>query len=172
MKRVMIVGAPGSGKSTVAVRLGAMTGLPVFHMDRIHYLPGWVERGRAEKIAMANAIEASDAWIFEGGLSSTYDNRAARSDLIVWLDLPLLLRLWRVTRRVITTYGQTRPDLTENCPERFDLDFYRYILMTRRRSRARIARLLAEAGKPVRHLTSRGAVRDWLARVETVGLPG
>ncbi len=168
----MVVGAPGSGKSTLAIRLGRITALPVFHMDHIHWLPGWIERVRDEKIAMAHAVEARAEWIFEGGLSSTYDNRAVRADLIVWLDLPLPLRLWRVTRRIATNYDQTRPDLTENCPERFSAEFYRYIVTSNRRTQARLARLAAEAGKPLRHLTSPRAVRAWLARVEVAGLPG
>ena len=44
MRRVMVIGAPGSGKSTLARALGERTGLPVFHMDHIHHLPGWAER--------------------------------------------------------------------------------------------------------------------------------
>ncbi|ASJ73092.1 hypothetical protein IMCC3135_15040 [Granulosicoccus antarcticus IMCC3135] len=66
MKRVMIVGQPGSGKSTLAIRLGEATGLPVFHMDKIHYLPGWVERSATVKSAMTREIHAMEHWIFEG----------------------------------------------------------------------------------------------------------
>nr|WP_216665482.1 AAA family ATPase [Pseudoruegeria sp. HB172150] len=168
----MVVGAPGSGKSTLAVTLGQMTGLPVFHMDHIHWLSGWVEREKADKIEMAREIEARDAWIFEGGLASTYDSRAARSDLIVWLDLPLGLRLWRVVWRIVRTYGTQRNDLPEGCPEQVSPEFFRYILSSSRRTQARLARLVAEAGKPVRHLTSPRAVRRWVASVRQSGLPG
>ena len=44
MKRVMIVGQPGAGKSTIARQIGQRTGLPVVHIDKIHWMPGWVER--------------------------------------------------------------------------------------------------------------------------------
>lgn len=64
MRRVMLVGGPGSGKSTLARWLSAETGLPVFHMDHIHWKSGWVERERAEKVEMARAIEAQEFWIF------------------------------------------------------------------------------------------------------------
>ena len=53
MQRVMILGQPGSGKSTLAQKLGACTGLPVFHIDNIHWSPGWVERPSDEKTASA-----------------------------------------------------------------------------------------------------------------------
>lgn len=170
--RVMIVGAPGSGKSTLARRLGDLSGLPVFHMDHIHWKPGWEERTRPEKIALAQAVEAQAAWIFEGGLSSTFDARAARADLIVWLDLPIVLRLWRVATRTWKDYGKTRVDLTEGCEEYFDPEFYRYILTTRRRNRARLARLMEEAKTPYHRFRTRKAVSTWLACVETHGLPG
>ena len=64
MKRVMIVGGPGSGKSTLARQLGAITGLPVFHMDHIHWKPHWVERDRADKDLMTRVVHAKDSWIF------------------------------------------------------------------------------------------------------------
>ena len=170
VRRVMVVGAPGSGKSTLARVIGARTGLPVHHMDMIHWLPGWVERPRAEKIPMARAVEASERWVFEGGLSATYDTRAARADLIVWLDLPVGLRLWRcfVTRRWQHATGVVRADVPTDCPERFDWAFFHYIVTTRRRGLARIARLLDEfRGTPIVHLRSR---RDVAGFVET--LPG
>jgi adenylate kinase family enzyme len=172
MQRLMIVGAPGSGKSTLARQLGQATGLPVFHMDHIHWLPDWVERPVAEKRALAAGIEARPDWILEGGLASTYDNRAARADTLVWLDLPIGLRLWRVVARSWRYRGRNRPDLPVGCVERFDRgtrDFLWYILRTRRKNRARIAQLLRSAARPgLRsvHLRTRGQVTDWVDRQE------
>lgn len=147
MKRVMIVGGPGSGKSTLARRLGARTGLPVFHMDHIHWMAGWVERTPEEKAPLVRAVQAQDAWIFEGGHSRLYAERAARADTIIWLDVPVGIRLWRVTKRLATTVGQNRPDMADGCPERFDGEFFRFlgfIWRTRNSSRARIAAIFNE----------------------------
>ena len=93
---------------------------------------------------MARAVEAGERWIFEGGLSRTWPTRAARADLIVWLDIGLPLRLWRVLRRRWEHRGASRPDLPEDCPERLSWEFTSYILGTARRNRARM-RALAEA---------------------------
>ena len=83
----MIIGQPGSGKSTLGTRLGNITGLPVFHIDKeVHWLPNWVERDRADKSRMCAKIHAMDEWIFEGGHSSTWDERLALADLVVWLQ--------------------------------------------------------------------------------------
>lgn len=162
MQRVMIVGGPGTGKSTLARGLGAATGLPVHHMDRIHWLPGWVERDKVEKIRMARTIEETDAWIFEGSLSSTFPTRAARADTLIWLDLPVGLRLWRVTKRLIMTKG-TRPDLTEGCPERLSWDwlvFLKWIWDTRNSRRVQIRSLIVQnTHLKVHHLKTRADVR-------------
>jgi len=50
MQRVMIVGGPGSDKSTLAVMMGAITTLPVYHMDHIHWKPHWIERTAMKNI--------------------------------------------------------------------------------------------------------------------------
>ena len=146
--------------------MGAATGLPVHHMDLIHWQPGWQERPQAEKIALAHAIEDSAEWIFEGGLSATYDHRAARADRVIWLDLPVGLRLWRVTRRSLTGWGRVRPDMQDNCrenPLRLP-EFWSFIWRSRHASRQKIAALMAglPPGKGL-HLQSRAAVDAFLA---------
>lgn len=162
MQRVMIVGGPGSGKSTLARVVGAQTGLPVHHMDHIHWMSGWVQRARPERTAMAHAIETTQAWVFEGGFSTTYDHRAGRADTLVWLDLPVALRLWRVTRRLACHYGQRRPDMAEGCTETIHAetwDFYRWIWSTRHSHRVRLVRLISEHPHlEVHHLKSRADV--------------
>jgi len=145
VKRVMVVGAPGSGKSTLAVRLGTITGLPVFHMDHIHYQSGWVERDRDEKQRLANEIEAQASWIFEGGLSQSYANRCARADTVIWLDLPLSLRMGRILKRRLQYRGQSRPDMPENCPERLDAGFLHFMVRTRNSAREKLAQAIADA---------------------------
>ena len=169
MKRVMINGGPGSGKSTLARALGVSTGLPVYHMDQIHHMPGWEPRPLPEKIKMANAIEAKDEWIFEGGLSSTYENRATRADTLVWIDLPMTLRWFRVVKRLLTGYGKTRPDSAPDCPEKFHretLAFWKWIWDTRHSHRDRLNKLIADHPHlTVIHLKTRKAVGDFYAQI-------
>lgn len=156
MQRIMIIGGSGSGKSTLARRLGQRLDLPVYHMDReVHWLAGWVERPREEKTPIVEAIVAKDAWVFEGGHSSSYPQRLARADMLIWTDAPLWLRLWRVTWRSLRQRGQTRPDLADGCPEQLAglPEFWRYLLVNRRRIDARLATTFAEAEIPKHKLT-------------------
>lgn len=168
MKRVMIVGQPGSGKSTLARLIGEKTGLPVVHMDAaVHWKPGWVERTRPEKNELALGIERREEWVFEGNLSSTYDHRLTRCDTLIVMVFPLALRVWRVVKRTIRDYGRNRPDLPENCPERFDREFYDYIWVTRKTGVDRIMALVdkADADTQVHILRSRREVDYFLANL-------
>jgi adenylate kinase family enzyme len=155
-RRIMIVGQPGSGKSTLAARLGEVSGLPVIHIDRIHWQAGWVERSKAEKTRLCHEAEAGERWIFEGGHSATWPSRLARADLLVWLDRPVGLRLWRVLARAVTQLGRTRPDMADGCPERLRSlpEFVHYILTTAHSQRRKIGLLARSAACRVEHLRS------------------
>lgn len=169
MQRVMIVGQPGSGKSTLARELGQRTGLPVVHIDTIHWQPGWIERSRDEKTQLCLDVEARDCWIFEGGHSATWENRMARADLLIWIDRSATLRFLRVLRRTLLQRGQSRPDLPENCPERLANlpEFFRFMWRTKKTARAKMQQLLATAPSTCRvvYLRSNREARMFLASI-------
>lgn len=164
MKRVMIVGAPGSGKSTMARWVGAQTDLPVQHMDHIHWMSGWVERPHVDRVEMIRSVEESDRWVIEGGISKRYAARLARADILIWLDLPVTLRLWRVMLRSWRYRGRSCPDLPEGCPEKLDRDtltFLIWIWQNRNSSRQKIADIvhLHDGAAKIYHLRNPRSVR-------------
>ncbi|WP_373636868.1 AAA family ATPase [Yoonia sp. BS5-3] len=169
MQRVMITGGPGSGKSTLARIMGQRTGLPVYHMDQIHWMPGWVARPDADKIPMVLDVIAKEQWVFEGGNSVTYPDRVARADTFIWLDLPVSLRFYRVVWRTIRDRGTVRPDMAPDCPEGFHgetWDFWKWIWRTRNTARAKLAAIAANPGHmKVHHLTSRSQVAAFIANL-------
>ena len=155
MQRIMIIGSSGSGKSTLAQALGQHFDLPVYHMDReVHWLPGWQDRPAEDKPRIVADIVAREAWVFEGGHSSSYGARAARAEMLVWLDLPIGLRLFRIIRRALRDRGRTRPDMQDDCPERLDMlpEFIRFILRTRRDSRRKQRVVFQATDCPKHHL--------------------
>jgi len=128
MKRIMVIGCSGSGKSTLSLRLHKLLDLPIYHLDQIYWKPGWVESDRQEWIAAADRIIGQSEWIIDGNYGSTMDARMARADTIIYLDRSTLKCLYRITKRICQYKGSTRPDMTAECPERFDLEFYHYVL--------------------------------------------
>jgi len=160
VKRIMIVGQPGSGKSTLARTLGSILSLPVIHIDLIHWKSGWVERSGPEKDILCAEVHAQDEWIFEGGRSSTWSERLNRADVLIWLDMPLTLRAWRVFCRTLKHRGTNRPDLPEGCPENFNWEFTKWIWDTRHTGQEKMQRLYdgTPAEKQKYKLTSRDEV--------------
>ena len=118
----------------------------------------------ADKLVLVREVEARDAWILEGGLSTTFPERAARADTIVHLDAPVWPRFMRVVRRSWRYRGQSRPDLPDGCPERFgagQVEFWRFIWRTRRTARERMVRLMAEhARDPAKRTVTLGSFAE------------
>lgn len=168
MQRVMIIGQPGSGKSTLARKIGAAKALPVVHIDLIHWKAGWIERSGAEKDALIAVEHAKPKWVFEGGRSSTWPERLDRADTLIWIDLPLWLRMWRVLARTQRYRGISRPDLPEGCPEHYNWAFIKWIWDTRQRGRNQCKRLYeaAPATKDLFHLRNRGAVAAFVQELD------
>ncbi|MCL2445942.1 MAG: hypothetical protein FWD06_04155 [Oscillospiraceae bacterium] len=167
-QRIMVFGSSGSGKSTMARRIGEATGLPVVHMDTIWWEPGWVSRPRDEVYAMHAAAIAEPAWVFDGNYSSTRDERMQRADTVIFLDFNRFTCLCRVLKRRVMFHGKTRPDLTEGCPEKIDLAFLKFVWVHFPRKRPGVLTWLAEIPphKQVFHLKGRCAVKRFLAGLE------
>lgn len=164
-QRIVIVGCSGSGKSSLARALSARLDLPVIHLDALYWRPGWTPSSNETFRARVAKAVAGDAWICDGGYSSTYDLRLPRADLVIWLDRSRWRCLWRVVIRWLTHIGRTRADMGPDCPEKIDLEFVLFIWNWRRRNRptleAGLARFAPEA--PLTVLRSDRQVADFLA---------
>ncbi|MFC7022857.1 AAA family ATPase [Promicromonospora thailandica] len=86
MRRVSVVGASGSGKSTFARRLAQRLGAPYVELDALHWGPGW--RPRADFARDAGRAVATDLWVVDGNYSVVRDAVWARADTVVWIDPP------------------------------------------------------------------------------------
>ena len=144
MRRVLVIGSGGAGKSTFAARLGAKTGLPVVHLDACYWHAGWVPTPKDEWARAVDAMTAEDAWVMDGNYGGTLDRRLAACDTVVFLDLPRSLCLWRVLRRALRYRGRTRPDMATGCPERLTWEFVRWIWEYPRTRRPEILRRLTQ----------------------------
>ena len=139
----MIVGLSGSGKTTFALQLGELTGLPVFHCDQLDKRNGkhLAVKPRAK---VYRDVHAKECWIIEGSLFAAKE-RLAFADTVIWLDRGIGSRLYRVMVRNLRYYGQTRPGAPEVWKERFRLRSYIKMWRTQKTGNDRIAELLDAA---------------------------
>lgn len=109
MKRVMVIGGPGGGKSTFAIELATRTGLPLYHSDCL-IPPFGNENEFRELVQRYDEIQSCQTWILDGVYHQLF-KRAASADTIIFIDMPWFLRFWRVLKRWLTgdMAGHTHP---------------------------------------------------------------
>jgi adenylate kinase family enzyme len=172
MQRIAIIGSGGAGKSTLAARLGKILHLPVIHLDRLHWRPGWVEPPKDEWKRKVEEIVSTDRWIIDGNYGGTMEIRFAACDTVIYLDFPRAICTWRVIKRRFKYRSGTRPDMDEGCPEKLDLEFVSWIWNFPSKTRPRIEERLSglSADKRLIRLTSPAAVRSFLRETEPANL--
>lgn len=164
MQRVMIIGPCGAGKSTAGFALAERTGLPLFHMDKLGWNPGWIETETPVLREQVAAIAAQDRWIIEGNYGGTMELRLPRADTVVYLDYRVRLCLYRILRRIVQYRGKSRPDMAEGCPERLDFAFLWYVARWNSGPRPRTEAKLAGYEDKILRFTSPSRFDEWLAK--------
>lgn len=138
MKRVLVIGSSGAGKSTVAHQFAQDWQLPLIHLDKAYWQAGWVESEKELWREKVSQLVLAERWIMDGNFGGTMDLRMAKADLVIWLDYSRWICLWRVIKRTLKYYGKTRPDMPDGCAERFDWSFLVYIYDFPKKHRPRI----------------------------------
>ena len=128
--KIAIIGYSGSGKSTLANFLGQHYNCEVLHLDKIHFTSNWQERTVDEMTDDISKCMLQKDWIIEGNYSTClYEERMREADCIVYFNFNRFNCLYRAFRRYLKYKGQTRPSMAENCNEKFDFEFVKWILL-------------------------------------------
>jgi adenylate kinase family enzyme len=168
MKKVLVIGSGGAGKSLFARHLGPLLNLDVIHLDALYWHPGWVQTPRAEWQQVIEALLRRDAWIIDGNYSSTLALRLEKCDTVIFLDIARPICLWRVLKRAILYRRRTRPDMAAGCRERLDWEFLRWVWRYKRQTKPQIIELLRQSAqsKQVIWLRTPAEVKRFLASGE------
>ncbi|MCI0389709.1 MAG: DNA topology modulation protein [Acidobacteria bacterium] len=166
MRKVLVIGSGGAGKTTFAMRLSNILNIEVIHLDALYWNPGWVETPKVEWRRTVEGLIARGSWIIDGNYSGTLDMRIGACDTVIFLDIARRICLWRVIKRVMQYRNRRRPDMAEGCQERLDLKFVRWVWNYKKRTRPKIVKLIEENadGKKVVWLQSDGEVERFLVR--------
>ncbi|PKR85266.1 topology modulation protein [Heyndrickxia camelliae] len=168
MERIMVIGvSAGVGKSTFARKLGEILNKKVYHLDSYYWKPGWVESPLEEFRNAQREMVQHNEWIIEGNYSNSFDIRTEACDTIIYLELPLVVCLYRVLKRWLANLGRTRPDLGEGCPEKMEWKFLKFIYTTYYPRKKKMAERFQQLGseKTIIVLKSKKAIRKYLENI-------
>ena len=107
MKRIIVIGCPGSGKSTFSRKLHDKTGIPLYHLDLMFWREDKTTVPKDVFLSHLSEILSTDEWIIDGNYSSTMELRMAACDTVIFLDYPTDVCLGGVAAR----RGTARPDM-------------------------------------------------------------
>lgn len=166
MKKILVIGSSGAGKSTFSRRLGRITGIEVIHLDVLHWKPNWTEPGKEEWEETVREALKAERWIMDGNFGGTMEMRIRACDTVIFLDLPRALCVYRVLKRFVLYRRKTRPDMAAGCREKFDWKFIKWVWNFPRDTKPKIEKLLEKyrATKSVIHLNSRSDVENFFVR--------
>lgn len=165
MKRIMVIGCPGSGKSTLSRELHSKTGIPLYHLDMLNWN---ADRTTVEKSIflkqLSNVLE-KDEWIIDGNYGATMELRMQRCDTILFLDYPLDVCLDGISKR----RGKPRSDIPWEEPEQDDEEFIKFIKNYNSQSRSQVMRLLEKySHKNIVIFKGRNEANNFLSRVSFI----
>ena len=139
MKKIMVIGCPGSGKSTFSKKLNKRTGIPLYHLDMMYWNP---DRTTVDKVVfrerLLNTMQKEE-WIIDGNYGSTIELRLQVCDTVVFLDYPLDVCLNGIKER----RGKARTDMPWRENEE-DAEFIEFVENYNSQSRPEIMELLGK----------------------------
>jgi len=100
-KKVIIIGGGGSGKSSLADRIGKYTNYPVYHLDNLLLDSNWIKKDKSQWEEISQVFLTKDVGVVDGNYSSSMPNRVKWADVIIYIDISTCVQLWRIVSRYI-----------------------------------------------------------------------
>lgn len=169
MKKILIIGSGGAGKSTLARRLHEATGIELIHLDQIYWLPNWTEPSKNDWIKTNEKLLEKDALIMDGTFGSTLEMRLNECDTVLFLDIPRTVCIYRAVKRLLKYRGENRPDMGAGCVEKFDFEFLKWIWNFPKKDKLRIEKYLEKHTGNVKiiRLKSSREIKNFLSEIIT-----
>lgn len=161
-QKILVVGCPGSGKSTLSRTLQKKTGLPLHHLDLLWHKADKTTYSREEFDQKLRNILETDRWIIDGNYMRTMEMRLQACDTVLFLDYPTDICLAGAKARI----GTKRDDLPW-MEEELDPEFEQWILDFATEQRPILYRLLQQYPQPIVHIFhARSEAAAWLAAIQ------
>lgn len=167
MGKIIVLGCPGAGKTSFSKRLSNKLGISLYHLDKLFWISNDEHITQEEFDNRLKELCGNEEWIIDGNYGRTIDKRLDNCETVIYLDYPLPVCLWGVTERVIRNHGKTREDMGGDYKDRFDKEFYKFIINYHRTDRKIMLEKLGKlSDKDVVILNSRKEAKEFLNTVD------
>lgn len=167
MKRIVIVGCPGAGKTTFARKLSEKTKFPVVHLDFYYHQQKYdYYNNREAWIKKVEQLIKQDKWVMDGNYSSSFIPRFKRADTIIFFDFPRHVSMYGVIKRRIQYRNKLRVEMPSEWKEKANLEFLKYVWNFNKQDRGKVLAALKEASdKDIRIFTNRKQMNEYLSKL-------
>lgn len=164
MKKVVVIGCGGSGKSVFSRSFAQITRLPLYHLDNIWWREDGTTITREEFDAVLSGILSAEEWIIDGNYQRTMERRIAASDTVIFFDLPVETCVEGIKAR----QGKPRPDMPwRGAGDSNDAEFMSLVYNYGTNNRPRVIELLEKySNKNIIVFKTRAEADDFLGRLE------
>ncbi|MCR5836432.1 MAG: adenylate kinase [Lachnospiraceae bacterium] len=164
MKRIIVIGCPGSGKSTFSKALHKTTGIPLYHLDMMYWNKDRTKVQRELFLRKLNEVLDQDCWIIDGNYESTMDMRIEKCDAVFFLDYPIELCI----EGIMSRRGKERSDMPwVEKPDEIDEGFLEWVKNYNVESRPKVLEILAKnVEKEIIIFHSREEAKEYLENIK------
>lgn len=142
MNRIIIIGAPGAGKTVLSNYLGEKLNIPIYHLDQLFWNSNWIIKCPNEIEKIHDEIFNNERWVIDGYYQDTFYIRVNQSDTVIYLDYSRYRCLFRILCRKLKHIYRPRIDLAEGCEDKFTKSFFNLVWNFRKRQGKQIAEVL------------------------------
>ena len=161
MKKIIVIGCPGSGKSTLSLQLQRLTGIPLYHLDMMYWNADKTTVEKSVFLSRLDEVMGNDKWIIDGNYISTMEQRISASDTVIFLDYPTELCLDGVRSR----RGKARLDMPWIESEE-DAEFIEFIKSYSKNVRPKVLELFQKySDKSIFIFKNRGEADEFLCAI-------
>ena len=162
MQKIIVIGCPGSGKSTFSRALHNKIGLPLCHLDMLYWNPDRTTVGKSVFLERLSAVIEKDEWIIDGNYNGSMELRMAACDTVIFLDYPTNVCLDGIRER----RGKARSDMPWIETNEEDSEFIDFIKNYNEQSRPKVIYLLEKySNKNIVVFKSREESDEFLSRL-------